>query len=368
MSSLLVEIVKISGILPHDNADKLEIAAVKGWYCVVAKGTFKVGEKAVYIPIDSVLGEPTLSTLFPEGSKIRPTNGRIRTIKIRGVVSQGMLARLDTLSLPYSLEVGADVAKLLNITKYEPPVEPTRLGGQTSPASRKDINPNFKKYTGIENFKNYHNVFEEGETVVITEKIHGTNFRCGWVPTATDTFLKKVKKFLRILPKYEFVYGSHNVQLTNKFIYDGFYQDQGNVYSKIVHKYDLKNILKSGQVLYGEIYGEGIQKGYTYGTKDHKLVVFDMMWDGKYLDPFVMKLTCGYNNLPTVPILYEGSFSAEKAKELTLGDSVLCPTQKVREGIVIKPVRESNHPRCGRKVLKLVSDIYLLDKTNSDHH
>jgi hypothetical protein len=68
-----------------------------------------------------------------------------------------------------------------------------------------------------------------------------------------------------------------------------------------------------------------------------------------------------------VPILYEGEFDYEQAKALTIGDSVLCPSQKVREGIVIKPEVESNHPNVGRKILKLISDQYLLGK-NSDFH
>lgn len=369
MSQLMVEVVRIDALHIHDNADKLAIAQVKGWFCVVGKNSFQPGDKAVYIPIDSVIGEPTLSILFPPESKIRPTNGRIRTIKIRGAISQGMLARLDTLGLPETLEVGTDVAALLNITKYEPPTVPCRMGGQSAAASKKDINPNFHKYTSIENYKNYPNVFLPEEVVSITEKIHGTNFRCGWVPTATDTWWKKVKKFLRVLPAYEFVYGSHNVQLTNKFIYDGYYADQGNVYAKTVRKYDLQQKLKPGQVLYGEIYGDGIQKNYTYGAKDeHKLVVFDLMCENRYADPRVCASWCEDEGLEYVPVLFEGPFDLALAKQLTNGDSVLCPEQKTREGIVIKSLYEANHPRLGRKVLKLISDAYLLDKSNSDNH
>jgi RNA ligase (TIGR02306 family) len=242
------------------------------------------------------------------------------------------------------------------------------MGHQASPCARKDINPNFHKYTGIENFKNYPDVFEGGQHVVITEKIHGSNFRAGWVPAAADTWFKRVKKFFGLLPEYEFVYGSHNVQLTNKLIYDGFYAEQGNIYAKTVVKYDLKNRLDKGQVVYGEIYGAGIQKNYTYGSNEHKLIVFDIMENGQYKSPLYCKTWCDCMGLDHVPVLYSGPFSVEIAKMLTQGPSVLCPDQKVREGVVIKSADPQNHPKVGRAVLKLISDAYLLDKNNSDNH
>ncbi|MFA5021377.1 MAG: RNA ligase family protein, partial [Patescibacteria group bacterium] len=209
--------------------------------------------------------------------------------------------------------------------------------------------------------------------VSITEKIHGTNFRCGWVPSVADTWWKKVKKFFGRLESHEFVYGSHNVQLTNKFIRtNGYYEKLGvgNVYAKIVKQYQLQDKLKKGEVLYGEIYGDGIQKNYVYGCKqgEHKLVVFDLMVDGQYCSPAQMTGWCDMVDLTHVPILYWGPFSLEHAKKLTEGNSVLCPTQKVREGVVIKPAEETNHPHLGRKVLKLISDAYLLDKQNTDNH
>ena len=71
-----VEVVAIDAILEHPNADRLEIAQVKGWNCVTGKGVFKPGDKCLYIPIDSVLPADLEAYLFPEASEIACANGK----------------------------------------------------------------------------------------------------------------------------------------------------------------------------------------------------------------------------------------------------------------------------------------------------
>jgi len=92
-----------------------------------------------------------------------------------------------------------------------------------------------------------------------------------------------------------------------------------------------------------------------------------MMIDGKYINFYEVVIWCEKLGLEYVPILYEGPFDLDKIKNLTLGNSVLVPIQKVREGVVIKPMKEE---KChmGRKVLKYISDDYLLQKGNTDYH
>jgi RNA ligase (TIGR02306 family) len=354
MSTFAVEVVKIDDIQPHPNADRLEIATMKGWQCVVGKGSFHPGDLCVYIPIDAVLPEDVMNTLF-EGAKIKPSS-RVKTIKLRGAISQGIAAQLVALGVG-DAELGDDVGEYLGITKYEPPAASFQAGA--AKAGPKQVNPNFRKYTSIENAKNYKDkVFEEGELVIVTEKIHGTNFRAGYVPFYADTLWKKVKKFLHLAPKYEFVYGSHNVQL----------KGGGNVYADIVEKYRLRENLAEGEVVYGEIFGDGIQKGYNYGLTngERQLVLFDIMVDGEYLSPVAFKVRADQWLRPTVPVLYKGPFNFDKIKSLTAGPSVLAPAQKVREGVVCKPVEESS-TFIGRKVLKFISDEYLL-RDQTDFH
>lgn len=363
MSTLIVEVTTIDDILPHDNADTLELAKVKGWLCIVKKGQFKPKDKCIYVPIDSVLPESLETKLF-ENAKVKLERGRIKTIKLRGYISQGLVIHPEMVGLQNE-KIGTDVREILDITKYEPPKRSTpKFIGQ--PTKKKDTNPDFKKYTDIENFKNYPNVFEEDELVCITEKIHGTNWRAGYVPSIANTFIKRIKKFFGRLPKYEFVCGSRNVQL--KRTSDNFYSD--NVYWQMVDKYNIKKILKEGEVLYGECYGHGIQKGYNYGCKEGQLelVVIDIMVDGKYLDLDDMRKFCIERELPYVPVLYYGPFNEERLIKLSQGESVLSPSQKIREGVVVKPLLEEQHPRIGRKILKYINDEYLLLKNNSDFH
>ena len=361
MSQLKVEVVEIDEILEHPNADSLELARIKGWICIVKKGVFKSGDKCIYAPIDSVLPYILEDKLFSD-AKVKLSKGRIKTIKLRGSISQGLVINPKTVGME-NKKVGADVTKELGIEKYEPPQKSCK---SNEPKYYKYRNPNFKKYTDMENYKNYVGLFKEGEPVVVTEKIHGTNWRAGWVPTVADTFWKKVKKFFGRLPEYEFVYGSRNVQLHDKKDWKGFYP--GNVYYKIVEKYDIKNKLKPNEVIYGEVYGDGIQGNYSYGLKgEMDLVIFDMMHDGDYMCPKFAETWCENRNLPFVPVLYEGPFSIEKIVELSKGASVLCPDQKVREGVVIKLTEEAA-THMGRKVLKYVSDEYLLLKGNTDFH
>ena len=364
MSTFTVEVVKIQEITVHPNAERLEIAQIKGWQCIVSKGSHVAGDLVVYIPIDSILPEEVENKLFAN-SKVKLSGHRVRTIKLRGAISQGMVASFEQLGIKPRSE-GTDVAKELGITKFEPTERLTTRGGKRT--SKKNSNPNFVKYTEIENYKNYPNVFEAGELVVATEKIHGTNFRAGYVKAVADTWWKKVKKYFGKLPEHEFVFGSHNVQLHNGNPIGGDVACN-NVYEKAVSKYKLREILKPGEVIYAEVYGNGIQNNYNYGCKvgEFGMIVFDLMLDGKYQDTEVLRNFCTGHALQMPPTLYCGPFDIEVLKALTLGNSVLAPVQKIREGLVIKPVKETTS-YFGRKVLKLVSDEYLLLKDNSDFH
>ncbi len=363
MSSFAVEVIKILNIIPHPNADRLEIAQIKGWQCIIGKGTQKIGDLVVYIPIDSILPTELEERLFKD-SKVKLSGHRIRTIKLRGAISQGMIASFEQLGIP-SYSENTDLAKILGITKFEPIERLTTRGGKV--VSRKNSNPNFSKYTDIENYKNYPNGFGPDDEVVVTEKIHGTNFRAGCVRCVADTWWKKILGFFNWLPEYEFVFGSHNVQLHNGNPLKCEVACN-NVYKKAVEKYKLREILEPGEVIYAEIYGYGIQDGYNYGCGpgEFGMVVFDLMLDGQYQNTSNLIAFCETRGFIMPPILYQGQFDLNKIKGLTIGNSVLVPSQKVREGVVIKPIKESM-AYFGRKVLKLVSDEYLL-QNNTDFH
>ncbi len=365
MSELKVEIVSIKEVLPHDNADRLAIAVIEGWACVVGKTQFKAGDKAIYIPVDSILSEKAENIIFAD-SKIQLNHHRVRTIRVRGKVSQGLLVDLSKFPKLAKASIGTDVAEVLGITKYEPPV-PTYQQQVPGKRKKKLENPLFNKYTHLSNIKWYEESLNEGEQVAITEKIHGSNVRFGLLPTSANTFWKKILKFFKLLPDFEFVYGSHNVQLQNRSGYKGFYGE--DVYGALAKKYDIASKLKPGEQIFGELYGSGIQKNYNYGCGqgEHKLVIFDVQVDGVWLDHEALVQWCQERALPMVPVLYVGPYSKDVLDKLTVGPSVLCPAQKVREGNVTRPVHE-RFAAPGRVVLKSINPDYYLDDENTDFH
>ena len=362
MSDLIVEMCEIKELMNIPKADRLELAIIKGWQCVVGKGTYKPGDKCIYVPPDSILPEALEEKLF-QGTKVKLHNHRIRVAKIRGALSEGLVIHPTTVNME-NVKIGKDVAADLGITKYEPPEKgSSQMQGRRS--TKKETNPNFHKYTDINNFKNYPNAFKEGDQVWVSEKLHGSNFRCGWVQRDANTVWKKIKKYF--LGDWQFVYGSHNVQLHSKLLVKTYYEQ--NIYAKAVSYYNLKEKLNKGEVVYGEIIGRGIQKRYSYGCEEGeiRLVVFDFKVNGIYVDPDIMIEKCNEKNLKYVPGLYKGPFNEEKIKTLATGCSIYCPEQKVIEGVVIKSQKEEIC-HMGRKVLKLINPEYSAIRDNSDFH
>ncbi len=355
MASLIVDVCKILKVEKHPNADKLSIATIKGWNCIVGLNQYKEGDLIIFCPPDSVIPETLIEkynlTYLKKG-------GRVRTVKLRKYISQGLI-----LDIPEgkTWKEGKTVAKELGITKYEPPIS-HNLQMEGNRPTKKKRNPLFDKYTDIDNIKNYHTVFKEGDKVVITEKIHGTNFRAGKLKRYTNSLWGKIKSF--IFGKYEFIYGSHNVQKTTLNRKMGFYGE--DVYGKIAKKYNLAEAIPEDYILYGEIYGQKIQE-LTYGIKDIDVVFFDIKYKGKYLNYIQFVSFCRNENLPTVPELHIGGFEEKYLINYTQGTSKIAPHQ-FREGCVVKSLEEENHPRIGRKVLKSINPEYLLIKNRTDYH
>jgi hypothetical protein len=215
--------------------------------------------------------------------------------------------------------------------------------------------------------------------------LHGTNARYGIVKKSKLSFWDKVKKFLRIadeLIEYEYVYGSHNVEKGSDS--QGFYST--DVWRTIAEKYDIKNklreqallylregLLGSGVIIYGEIYGAGIQKNYDYGLKDIEFAGFDLVINGKYEVAFYTKYVMDLMKLPHVPILYVGLWLQEiqdkfvfnnfiEIEELTLTNftqknmaGIVKKTKIPHEGIVIKHVSGERS-----KVAKVINPDYLI--------
>ena len=311
MSELNVTVEKVVEILEHPNADRLEIAVIRGWNCVVAKDSLKKDDLVIYFPIDSILPSELEAFIFQD-SKIKLDKSRVKTIKIRGAISQGLAVPYEKLITTFhklrQYGVGDDIKSYLGVTKYEPPEKSPFTSKMGKQASKKQINPNFRKYTNINHWKNYPNAIDEDEIIVVTEKIHGTNFRAGYVPSIKSEWYKELwKKIKRIFtrekdkyPGYQYVFGSHNVQLQeknsfNKKISQMNFERKKNVYEEISERYNLKELLHGGVVIYGEIYGDGIQNWKVVKMKDGGKAT---RWDNLCYQMLELKeRMCFYNKL-----------------------------------------------------------------------
>lgn len=367
---------KVLNIEPHPNAHSLDIATVYDFKVVVRKGQYSIGDEIIFVPVDSILPSWLEEKLFGPDSKIKLNKSRVRQIRIRGFASQGML--INPLEIDYTDRLRGldnipevDLAEVLGIEKYQPP---TRLSTPASAIKRdKSLeNKYFHKYTKFPNIKWYPEVFKPDEIVSITEKLHGSNFRAGWVPNYPKNIWERMLKFLKLLPSYEYVYGSHNVQLQEKPGHKTFYDE--NIYERISNQYDLKNKLLPGEVIYGEIIGPGIQKNYTYGIPEGelKLVLFDLKTQttdsSVYVDVDHFQTWCSQRGFEKCPEIYRGLYNKDLVYAMASGMSVYSSYNDVLEGVVVKPLIEIPSSIIGRKVLKVISEQYLDDKSNTDVH
>jgi RNA ligase (TIGR02306 family) len=343
LSDLHVPVTAIDKILPHANADSLEIAHVLGWQLVVGKGQYQDGDKIVFIPPDTVL-PPELSDRLNVTKYL--DKGRIRCTRLRGEPSFGLAIMPDD----PTWEIGTDVAEYYGLTKWMPPVRRFSRNGIAQPRDESYVqeNPFFYRYTSIDNMRHFPDLFDDGEEVIVTEKIHGTNSRVGIIDG-------------------EKMAGSHKMQRSplkehEEQTYPYWFpwslqpvQDLLTVLTERGHKQ---------VVLYGEIYGPGVQS-LSYGVASNALAyrAFDLLVDGKYLDWDDFEAICMACEVDTVPLLARIPFSLQSIQSMSKGTTTLMQDKAhMREGVVVKPVHERTHPKAGRCILKYVSDEHLLGK------
>jgi RNA ligase (TIGR02306 family) len=363
MSKLNVPVVEFS-LEEHPNADSLSIARVKGWQVVVRTQDFKDEKLAVYVPLDAIADKnhPLLS--FLEGKKVK-------TIKLRKAVSQGVLLPYSVVSryLQYEPKLGDNLAKKLNIKKYEAPLKTGPLVQKVKGNKNLTyISPPdwFSKFTDIENWKNYPDKIKDGDLVVITEKLHGTNARFG-ISRKGKIFIGSHNKTLRMKQKKtlmsKFKFWERKLPDPPKSVWSEVYE-RLNLEEKlnILHKiYPESNI-----VLYGEIVGPKIQD-LTYNCKESDLFVFGLMVNGRYVSSTKTKnIVKRCLDLNFVPVLHTGAFRASLL-DTANGKTVVNGATHVREGIVIECITRTFDKELGRLILKCVSEEYYLRKDAKDN-
>ena len=373
MSQLHVEVCTIDQVLSHNNAEKLELAVVKGWQIVIKKGEYKPGDVAIYIPIASVV-PAELSDKYNFTQYL--SKGRVKSARLRGEPSHGVLVPNEG-----NWDVGTDVADHYKITKWTPEV---RLGGGSASSGRyHDIleeHPLLPRYTDIDNLRHFPSVIPDGEEVVVTEKIHGANVRIGNID---GEYVAGSRRNRRRMPMRRKPAGFIKTFIQN--ILDTFFgyrppveADQEemlkNWYWFPLTIPAVKNLLDSLSinhkqvVLYGEIFGANVQKGVRYGSPEKiAFRAFDMILDGKYANYDEFSSYCEQYGVEMAPLLYRGPYSLDKVKTLSEGKTTIGEGEThIREGVVVKPVAERFDPKLGRVILKYVSDQYLLAKDIGD--
>jgi RNA ligase (TIGR02306 family) len=365
----------IGEIRPIEGADNIELAMVGGWQAITKKGEYGVGDKVVVATTDAVI-PVELSDLMGVTNYLRKGQ-RVRTVKLRKVYSECLLIPFKYLaprSLENNVNEGHDMMELLGITKYEPPVKMVEMsvGGRKVKYHQ---NPNFHVYHKFPNLKNVPELFTEEDRVSITRKLHGTNARYGIVRKKRLSILDRIKKFFgNKWVEFEYVYGSHNVEKGSDS--QGFYStdvwrtiaDEYKIKEKLweyVKEYFIPQHLGSGVVIYGEIYGHGIQKNYDYGLQEIKFAGFDVEIDGTYQSFFNERSILDTLDLPKVELLYSGLWD-KGTQDRFVFNNFIEGTKVPHEGIVVKCLSGDRH-----KVAKVINPDYLIygEKNNvGDSH
>lgn len=355
MSKFCVEVKTITEVINHPNADKLIIYKVNDLgYQFISSMHYKVGDQVVYFPVDSLLTEPLIE-LFNLGTLLAgKDNDRVKTVRLRGSVSQGFIGDVvrigEHLGVPPSQLPLMDLTEALGIIKWEPPPIPCQNG------ILKKLPPGLSMYD-IEGCDNYPAVVQkliEDETkVLVTEKLEGQNFSVTvnkegqeWVSQRRATIIEKDEGGMHDM--WEVARREHILDLAKEI---------------------LKTLDAEDVTLYGEHCGPGVQGNY-YKLKERTVWYFDMKVNGQWMDAkgFLDILTVHGAGDKIVPILAQDiplkEFLGEKTMQEASNGKSAIHKERLREGIVIRPMFESQDPSIGRLIIKQRDPIYL-DKTGN---
>lgn len=325
MSEHYVNVVQIDQVLPHDNADLLEIVPLGGWQAVVKKGSFKAGDKAIYIEPDYIVPLDLEPFAFLAKGTDRKVH-RLKAVRLRGALSYGLL-----IPMPADLagrEVGDDVMADLRIERYEPTMKLAAADELDDADAPKTHAPKFD----LESLQRYGRLLELGEEVIVTEKIHGANARYVFID---DIFYMGSRtRWLR--PDAETPWGRAAGA-------DPRIEAWCRTHPSVV--------------LYGEIYGAVQSLKYGCAGGEIKFAAFAASDHGDWVNTSDLLAD---ETLPSAPMICRGPWNPDAILRLAEEDSCVegAPAGHIREGLVIVPAVERRDPRHGRVALKHVSNRY----------
>lgn len=340
MKRKLASVQRVLDVLPIDGADAIERVQINGWQCVVRKGAFAVGDRGVFFEIDAIPPDLpayrflwTPKTAAPAAGT-RPGSYRIRTMKLRGCLSQGLFLSLSEAGLEGELPDGLDVTERLGVAKYEPPM-PSGMGDLRGPF------PSVVPKTDEERVQSAPGVLDElrGHPYVATLKCDGTS----------ATYL--------IHPDD----GTFHACGRNWSITEG-----ANLYWSVAKDLALEDRLRAEGGRYavqGEVCGPGVQ-GNPLGLPRLALFVFSVydLAEHRCLSHDEARAVINRLGLTPVPVVEEGDgFAHDLASILQLAEGKYPGTKNEREGVVIRPRGAMRSATLGGRLsFKAISNRYLL--------
>jgi RNA ligase (TIGR02306 family) len=310
---------------------------------------------AAYIPEQSVVPDPILDDLGLKGRLHGSKKNRVKAIRMRGALSQGLLYPARD-----GWSHGQNVTDELGITKFRAKVPKPMAGNMWRAGPERT----YGYY--INNIKKHPNLIKEGELVEITEKIHGTFCCIGYMPKRLEH------------PEFgRWVVFSKGIGSRHLALRHNDPQNAENIYIKVFNqvKDKIQIVVESANeireidypvFIMGEVFGDGVQD-LKYGAS-LEFRVFDVYAFGSFMSRELLREFCVEIGIPMVPVLYYGSFSRETLGELTKGQTTINGAKHIREGVVIRPLIERDDPRIGRVILKSVSEAYLTRKGGTEYN
>lgn len=347
----LASIQKISDISDIEGSDYISKARVLGWNVIVKRGEFKVGDFVIYCEIDSLLpicpsfeflrGGSYKAAIKSGDMELQREGFRIKTKKIRGIISQGLCLPIDILPTGTDISEGMDVTEILGIIKYEN--ESSFIESNTKIKTKGNF-PSFIRKTDETRVQTLEKILEKyrGIEFGYTEKLDGQSFTC---------FIKEE----------EFGVCSRNILLNE--------EDLFNTFSVVARSNDLKNKLisyreKTGKDIFvqGEVIGPNIQNN-KYKLKDIALYVFNVgeVKSGRYFDRDELVSFCKEYNLLYVPHIgvMKLDHGVDDVISMSEGKSVINSNIE-REGLVFRPLKEIQDDYLGRLSFKAINPKFLL--------
>jgi RNA ligase (TIGR02306 family) len=317
------EVFVITEVLPHNNADALEVISVGSYTTCVQKGRYKAGDKIVWVLPDSLV-----DTDKPEFAFLKDPNKDERIVRVKAKKLRGLLSYGLVIPAPDSANVGDDLAGHYDIQHWELPEDTTTSGDNVGA-------PNiFCPHYDLENYYRYaKEVLIEGEPLHITEKLHGANCSVHFNSKDQQLYVRSRNFF-----KAE--------------------SDKSLFWRAVKRSPELIEFCHNNPdvIVYGEAIGD--VKGFQYdiNKKIIKFRAFDIIKDGKWLD--FEEARSFASNIPWVPTLANNvPFDFNALLEYAEGRSTMCEYH-VREGCVISVTKERYHFTIGRVKLKLVGTGY----------